>query len=182
MATLLILPWHNAWHLTRHFTLNVVRSTMEPIATYFEQRFDGKRMFTLFPDAIDVRGSVALTSEFELRIPLSSLDPNYTKLRCRNRGFNGGMWMLSASIFACTVLVSGFQLPWISASTGLATCMGMAGLLLSLATCRKVEFVQFRSQAGVTALDLARSGPQRDQLDGFVETLVRQIGVTRGAK
>lgn len=152
---------------------------MEPIATYFEQRFDGKRMFTLFPDAIEIRGSVALTSKFELRIPLSSLDSNYTKLWHRNRNFNAGLGMIAASTLVCTILVNGFQIPWVSAATGMTACMGMAGLLLSLATCRKVEFVQFRTTAGLTVLDLSRSGPQRDQFDGFVEALVKQIGDAR---
>jgi len=154
---------------------------MEPIATYFEQRFDGKRTFTLLPDVIVVSGSQTLSSEFEFRIALDSLDPNYMKVRCRNRSFSSGLWMLSASMLVCTILVSGFQIPWVSAATGMIACMGMAGLLLSLATCRKVEFIQFRTQAGHTVLDLSRSGPQRDQFDGFVEALVKQIGVARGA-
>lgn len=154
---------------------------METIATYFEQRFDGKRTFTLLPDVIVVSGSHALTSEFEFRIPLASLDLHYTKLRCRNCGFNGGLGLIVASTLVCTILVSGFQIPLASAATAMTAGMGMAGLLLSLATCRKVEFIQFRTQAGHTVLDLSRSGPQRDQFDGFVEALVKQIGVARGA-
>jgi hypothetical protein len=52
-------------------------------------------------------------------------------------------------------------------------------MLLGL-SFRRIEFAQFRSQAGVAVLDVARAGPGRDEFDGFVDALVRQIQIARG--
>jgi hypothetical protein len=152
---------------------------MEPIATYSEKRFDGKRTFTLLSDAVVVRGSATLSADFEARIPLSSLDPNYSTLRFRNRIFWGGIWMMTASFVVCSILVSGFHMSWATMPPGMVACIGMAGFLLCIATGRKVEFIRFTTQAGVVVLDLARSGPERDKLDSFIDALTRQIRVAR---
>ena len=154
---------------------------METLATYSEQRFDGKRTFTLQPDAVVVSGSATLSAEFQARIPLSSLDPNYSTLRFRNRNFWTGLWMVVVSFVVCTVLVSGFHMSWGTMAPGMVACIGMGGFLLCLATARKVEFIRFTTDAGVVLLDLARSGPERDKLDGFVEALIRQIRVVKSA-
>lgn len=154
---------------------------MDSIATYSEQRFDGKRTFTLLADAVVVIGSAALTSEFQARIPLSSLDPNYSILRFRNRNFWAGLWMVVISFVVCTILVSGFHMSWTTMPPGMVACIGMGGFLLCLATARKVEFIRFTTGAGVVVLDLARSGPERDKLDGFIDALTKQIRVARGA-
>src|SRR5262245_9821753 len=115
---------------------------MEPIATYSEQRFDGKRTFTLMPDEVVVTGSATLSADFHARIPLSSLDPNFGTLRFRNRIFWGGLWMMVVSFVVCTILVSGFHMSWATMPPGMLACIGMAGLLLCLATRRKVEFIR----------------------------------------
>ncbi len=154
---------------------------METIATYSEQRFDGKRTFTLLSDAVLVRGSATLTAEFETRIPLSSLDPNYSTLRFRNRNFWAGLWMMLVSFLVCAVLVSGFHMSWTTMPPGMVACIGIGGFLLCLATGRKVEFIRFTTQAGIVVLDLARSGPERGKLDSFIDALTKQIRVVRGA-
>jgi hypothetical protein len=38
---------------------------VEPLARYFEQRFDGKRTFELFPDKLNVRGAEFLSADYE---------------------------------------------------------------------------------------------------------------------
>ena len=55
----------------------------------------------------------------------------------------------------------------------------MAGLIFSAATFRKVQFFRFKNQAGVTVLDLARSGKHAAELDAFIDALVKQIEVAR---
>jgi len=154
---------------------------METIATYFEQRFDGKRSFTLLPDAVVVAGRTTFNSDFEGRIPLSSLDPNYNRLRVRSRSCWTGLWMAVIAFVVWQVLVNGIHMSWAATPAGMVACFGAGGFLLSLATLRKVEFIRFSTQAGVVVLDLARAGPERDKLDGFVEALTRQIGVAHGA-
>lgn len=154
---------------------------METIATYYERRFDGKRTFTLLADAVVVSGSATLTSEFQVRVPLSSLDPNYSMLRLRHRIFWAGLWMVVVSFFAWTTLVSGLHMSWGTLPPILAANFGIGGLLLCLATGRKVEFIRFTTLAGVVALDLARSGPERDKLDGFIDALTKQIRVAKAA-
>jgi uncharacterized membrane protein len=154
---------------------------METIATYSEKRFDGKRTFTLLADAIVVSGSATLSSEFQARIPLSSLDPNYSTLCFRNRSFWAGAWMVVISFVVCTILVSGFNMFWATKPVVMVALIGITGFLLCLATARKVEFIRFTTQGGVVGLDLARSGPEREKLDAFIDALTKQIRVARGA-
>ena len=144
----------------------------EPIATYRETCFDGKRVFELFPDRVRIRGSVQLTSEFEISIPLAVLNPNPMRIRMRNKAFWSGLWMLLVAVVLDTVLVSSFHIPAESFSVGLIGGIGMGGGLLMLATARKVEFITFANIAGVHVLDFARSGPDAANLDSFVQ-LVR---------
>jgi hypothetical protein len=54
--------------------------------------------------------------------------------------------------------------------------IGMAGFILSVATYRKVEFLRFKNKAGLTVLDIARSGKHAAEFDSFVDTLIKHIG------
>ena len=147
----------------------------EPIATYREQRFDGKRVFELFADRVRICGSAQLSSEFETSIPLATLNPTPMRIRIRNKAFWSGLWMLLGTVVLDTVLVSSFHVPPESFSVGLIGCIGMGGFVLMLATARKVEFISFTSTAGVHVLDLARSGPDARNLDSFVELVSTNI-------
>ena len=154
----------------------------EPIATYRETRFDGKRVFELFPDRVRICGSIQLSSEFETSIPLTALNPNPMHVRIRNKAFWSGLWMLLVAVVLDTVLVSSFHIPPESFSVGLIGCIGMGGLVLMLATARKVEFITFVNIAGVHVLDFARSGPDVRNLDSFVQLVSTNISnATRNA-
>jgi hypothetical protein len=146
-----------------------------PIATHREQRFDGKRVFELFPERINIRGSAIFSSDFETSIPLNILNPNPAHIRFRNKSFWSGLWMLLAASVIYTILVSAFHVPRVSESTGLMAVFGMSGLALMLATARKVEFITFSTTAGVPILDFARSGPDAHNLDSFIELLRTNI-------
>lgn len=148
---------------------------MQPVAKYSERRFDGRRTFELYPDAVLVKGSSTFASDFEARVPLASLDANYARLRVRHPACLVGA---GGAIFACVVrelLVGPLQLPWFDERSGFATALVVSGLVLCLATIRKVEFVRFTTQSGVVALDVARAGPDRAHFDEFVGAVVRQI-------
>ena len=146
-----------------------------PIATHRDQRFDGKRVFELFPDRINIRGSAMFSSEFETSIPLNTLNPNPAHIRFRNKSFWSGLWVLLTASILDTILVSAFHVPRVSESTVLIGVIGMSGLALMLATARKVEFITFATTAGVHVLDFARSGPDAHNLDSFIELLRTNI-------
>jgi hypothetical protein len=147
----------------------------QPIATYREQRFDGKRTFELFDDRVRVAGSAQLSSEFDLSVPLHALNPEPMRLRIRNKAFWAGTWLLLGSVLGCTVLLSAMQVSYASAAFVLVAVVGASGLALSLATARKVEFLAFQNNAGFQVLAIARSGPDARRLDAFVELIAQHI-------
>jgi hypothetical protein len=153
---------------------------MQPIATYSEVRFEGKRTFTLFADKIVVRGKQSLQSEFDVTIALTKLDPTPDILRFRSKGFTAGMWNAVIGFVGCTILVSGFHMSFATLPPGLLACIGMSGILLMAATARKVEFIRFKNDGGLVILDLARSGKHAAQLDAFIDALTKQIRTSRG--
>lgn len=152
---------------------------MEPIATYKEVRFDGSRTFTLFPDKLLVRGKTTLHSDFDTTIPLRILDPNFDRMGIRNKSCSVGAWIATISFVTWTVLVKGFGMSFAAPGAGMIAMGGVAGLLLSAATFRKVEFLRFRNQSGLHVLDIARSGKDAEQLDSFVQVLVKQIEASK---
>ena len=152
---------------------------MEPLARYFEQRFDGKRTFYLFPDNLKVRGAETLGADYEQTFRLASLQPEVNRVWYRNRSFNAGLWMFVGGGFAFSVLTWGlgrsFEWFWL----GTTGCVAFPGLLLALATCRKVEYAVFRSEAGVEAVSVARSGREAAAFDSFVKRLAEQIRISQ---
>jgi hypothetical protein len=154
---------------------------METIATYDEVRFDGRRTFTLLPDRILIRGRQTLQSEFETGIPLTTLDPNPDKLWVRHRSFIAGMVLAVVGFMGCTILVSGFHMSFTEFAPGMLAGVGASGVMLMLATYRKVEFIRFKNDAGIVLLDVARSGKNAAEFDSFVDAIIRQIRFTRGA-
>ena len=153
---------------------------MEPIATYSEVRFDGSRTFTLFPDKIVVRGKQTLSSEFEASFSLKSLDPDPCKLWIRNRNFNSGLLIAVVSFVMCEVLAAGFHMSFATIPPLLFAVVGTSGILLMLATIRKVEFIRFKNDGGVVILDVARAGRGSAQFDSFVDALTKQIRESKG--
>jgi hypothetical protein len=154
---------------------------MQPIATYSEVRFEGSRTFALFSDKLVVRGKQSLQSEFETTIPLKTLDPTPDTLCIRGRIFAWGMWVAIVGFVVCTILVSGLHMSFATLPPGLVACIGMSGVMLMLATFRKVEFVRFKNEGGIFILDIARAGKNASQLDSFVDALTKQIRETRKA-
>jgi hypothetical protein len=153
---------------------------MQTLATYSEVRFDCSRNFTLLADKIIVRGKQSLKSEFETAIMLISLNPSPDRLWIRNRSFIGGMWLVLVSFVICSILVSGFSVSFATFAPGLLVSIGLGGVVLMLATFRKVEFVRFKNDGGIVILDIARAGRRAAQLDSFIDALTKQIRITRG--
>jgi hypothetical protein len=154
----------------------------QPIATYREQRFDGKRVFELFPDRVRVRGSVQLQSEFDTTIPLNTLIPTPNLIRFRNKGFVHGVWMFLGAIILDTFLITSLHVPAENSVIMLIGGIGFAGLVVMLIAARKVEFISFNSTAGIAVLDFARSGPDAANLDSFVGLVSKHISDANGRK
>jgi hypothetical protein len=144
---------------------------MQPIASYQERRFDGQRNFELFAEHLTVKGRQTFGAEFETTIPLYTLSPALSHLRTRDRGFWSGIVMI---LIAISLLQSGALLIT-SYWGGLAAVMVVAGALLSIATARKVEWVQISSRAGFLSVTIARAGPDKSTFDKFINSLLEQI-------
>jgi hypothetical protein len=144
---------------------------MQPIASYQERRFDGQRSFELFHEHITIKGKQSFGAEFETTIPLNTLSPTVSHLRTRDRGFWSGIVMI---LIAISLLQSG-ALAITSYWGGLTAVMVVAGALLSIATARKIEWVQISSRAGLVSVNIARVGPDKITFDKFVSSLLEQI-------
>ena len=148
---------------------------MQQIVEYRERRLGARRDFTLLDDAVSVRGRTFLLSEFDATVPLRVLLPTPSRAKIRTPTFLAG---LAFFLFAVT-LVSMFwggpgpkqNLPIFV----LGCLLTLLGLIAGLAIFRKVEFIQFQNEAGVTVLDIARAGPDARRLDAFVGAIVERI-------
>lgn len=139
--------------------------------SYSENRFDGQRVFKLLPDRVIVSGKQSLGGEFEQTIMLETLQPIVNKFRARPQGFWSGIIM----VILAFVLTQGVGLLLTSYWGGLVMVFGIGGLLLSLATSRKVEWVIFKSSSGADALAIARVGKDRSNFEPFVQSILKQL-------
>ena len=153
-------------------------NSLETIATYSERRINGRRQFSLFPHEILVVGHRFFGASYEVRIPLKSTEPTVSRIFVRSTFFLIGLVLAASNTFIC-ILLKSLLLPWSFLILFIAT--GILGLILAGITFKRVEFAQFRSQAGVVVFDVARSGPERHKFDEFVETLIRQIQTLKAA-
>jgi hypothetical protein len=144
---------------------------MVPITSYSEERFDGHRVFQLLPDRVIVSGKQSLGGEFEQIIMLETLQPNVNKFRARPQGFWSGIFMAIIAL----VLIQGVGLHFTSYWGSLVIVLGIGGLLLSLATSRKVEWVIFKSFSGADALAIAQVGKDRNNFESFVQSTLKQL-------
>jgi hypothetical protein len=151
----------------------------EFIAQYDEVRPNGRRHFELFKDRVIVRSRTARV-ESEITVMLANLRPEPNRLRVRPKEFGFGVMLLYLSIGLAIValLTTGavanprlWSTVWFSVAGGAL----FVSLVIFAKTARKIEFLQFVSHQGNILLDVARSGPQRHEFDGFVETLIKQI-------
>jgi hypothetical protein len=147
---------------------------MDAIATYSERRSDGCRQFLLYPHEILIVGRARFGAHFEARLPLKTIDPTVSRLFIRSTLFLAGMCMAVGCSFICIILASlspavswSYWLVWV------IIVFGIIGFVLAGLSFKKIEFAQFRSQAGVRVLDIARSGPEHHKFDEFVETAIQ---------
>lgn len=148
---------------------------MNTIAKYREVTLFGKRNYELHSDKIVVRGSGMGSYEFEQTLPLSKISPNYIRLRIRP----GIAWTsLTVSIVTgllSVMLVRDFAIRS-AAIPGVLGIFSCSALIVAIATIKRVEYARFWSHGyGAILLSVARSGPERNQFENFVQKLVSQI-------
>ncbi|HEV2331363.1 MAG TPA: hypothetical protein VGY56_21485 [Verrucomicrobiae bacterium] len=155
---------------------------MDAIATYSERRIDGRRQFSIYPHEIVIVGRARFGAHFEVRLPLKTIDSTVSRLFIRSTLFLAGMCMAVGCAFICIILASlspavswSYWLVWV------IIAFGIVGFVLAGLSFKKIEFAQFRSQAGVRVLDIARSGPEHHKFDEFVQTLIQQIQAAKTA-
>jgi hypothetical protein len=152
---------------------------MDPIATYREVRFDGKRLFRLHADRLEIEGRTFLVSEFQTSIPLITVAPGLTILRVRPRNSIGVAAFTAIAALAATILIKDFGFFWDDKPVVLSLLLTLVGLALMAATWKKVEFHRFATVMGHVAFDIARSGPDAASFDAFLTMVKRQIDVAR---
>jgi len=133
---------------------------------------DGRRQFSLFPHEILVVGHRFFGASYEVKIPLKSIEPTVSRIFVRSTFFLAGVILAAGNTFIC-ILLKSLLLPW--SFLILFFALGIIGFCLVGATFKRIEFAQFRSQAGVVVFDVARSGPECHKFDEFVQTLIQQM-------
>ena len=136
----------------------------QALAHFDERRFDARRHFDLFPDSVIVSGTTSFGTRFEERVELDELSSHPDKLWTRHASFWGGIAM--AIIF--WILPMGFASVLSSWWKTLFWVWAVAGVLLAIATARRVEWAIFRNSSGVRVLAIARAGPDKGRFDEFV--------------
>ena len=145
---------------------------MEPLGNYRDVRIEGKRTFELFEDRLLVRGYVSLKSDFEFAFPLHVLNPSWSRIRIRSNVFQVGMMFFGAGLGIGT---GAWQLHGPTYFAVLALSLGLAGVFMLLVTARKIEYAVFQNRSGVSVVTMARTGPDAEKFDTFVNLLAEKI-------
>lgn len=148
---------------------------MTAIATYSEVTLFGKRQYELHSDEILIKGAGSWSYDFEQTLPLTKISPDYIRLRIRP---NVAWISLTLSLITgllSVVLVRDFAIRS-AAVPGVLGIFSASALIVAIATIKRVEYARFCSDGyGGVVLNVARSGPERNQFDSFVRKLVSQI-------
>jgi hypothetical protein len=151
----------------------------DSLARYHEVRPNGRRQFELFKDRVIVQSRSARVDS-EITVILADLRPEPNRLLVRPKEFGMGLLMLLVSVALALIGVVasgpapgriGNGLPWFACAGGFF----VVALVIFSKTLRKIAFIQFVSHTGHPLLDVARAGPQRDEFDSFVQTLIDRI-------
>src|SRR4030095_266554 len=147
---------------------------MAPSAKYCEAGIDGRRTYLLLPDRVSITGS-NIRGDFDVSVDLSSLSRISSRLRVRSRYFSLGFllillpWLLIG--VAATVVRNPTLNQFLMWPIGISIC----GFIMAVCTVRKVDHVQFATEAGIVVLDIARAGKDASNFDLFTELISKQI-------
>lgn len=143
---------------------------------YSEASFYGKRDFILEPPFILAKGKQTPGgTDYDCKIELNSLNPEYSKLRLRNPFFIYASLLTGVGFFgiffASEKVLSGFgdTILWSAVS------FLMLGLICMLLTRRKFPAVSFQTKAGIPALTIIEAGPRKKEFQHFVTAVQEAI-------
>jgi hypothetical protein len=152
------------------------------LAKYREHRLEGVRTYDLYEDKIVIRGSMRVGVNFESNIKLSGVQPEIHRIWMRSQLFT-----LAVVVFVVGLLFVfiATQLENIRAVDSLIAIASFAfpliGLVAVLLTMHKLEYVRFANNNSIVVFDLARSGPDSNNFDEFVNKIVKQIEASHQA-
>lgn len=121
---------------------------MSPVLEYRERRLGSRRDFTLGDDAVSVRGSTFLLSEFDATVPLKALLPSPSRARTRTPTFLAGFALFLFAVVLLSLFWGGPG-PRQNLPLFLLGCfLTVAGLIAGLAIFRKIESSSSRTRQG----------------------------------
>ncbi len=152
--------------------------TMQPIDSYREKGFFGSRRMELFEDRVVVTGYNAFVSDYQLIVPLATLEPTVNHL-----GIHEQIRLIGIVVFVGGGLgaLSWGGHPPIYAHAGFWVCglFSLFGFYLLLRSFRRIEAAAFFTSAGIHRLTIARIGPDTARFQNFVERIASQIALCR---
>lgn len=123
--------------------------------------YTGKRHFSLSEDSI----SIGVNEEHaDITLLLRDLEPECRMVQQWTPAFFVG---LGGLVVALVLFVCGHVAP--------AVIIVATSPLVLVSSCRKVEHAIFKNAAGVDAISIARSGPDRLSFNLFVDEVSRRI-------
>jgi hypothetical protein len=141
------------------------------LATYQEERFDGKRQFTLFPGRMDVSSHLYLGARAQSTVLLEALNPVPGRIWARPKGF----WSVISMIVLPPLGPIVFQTSLSSSAQGFLYLLPLIGAMFALATWRRVEWALFSNSAGIVVLAIALSRKRLSSFQPFVDAVSAAI-------
>ena len=146
-----------------------------PIALYYEVTTTAKRNLELCESTVFIRGE-GPGIHSEITVQLADLRPLPNRVWFRHRIF-----YIAALIILGSLIGTLYALKDLRALEFTLPCLFIGSLICAF-TFRKVEYAVFLSSAGLSLLTIARSGPDRDNFEDFVEKLIQQIEATKNSE
>jgi hypothetical protein len=154
---------------------------VEPLATFFEKRHNGRRWFSLFPDRLLVQGKQRFAGQFETVVPLQGIRPFPNRLWLRYGEFHLALLFFAGSLVLGVLFLGLFRSCATIWAFIVPLSMAIGALWEMAATWRKVEYVQFVRDNGLVAFDVALTTKDRGAFDAFVGRIYAQLEAGAGA-
>jgi hypothetical protein len=148
---------------------------MTSIVTYQETTLFGQRKYELHPDKIVIAGRATGSYDYKQTLVLSKISPDYIRIRIRPNVAWVSLTIALLTGLVSVVLVEEFAIRS-AAVPGVLGIFSVSAFVVALATMKRIEYARFCSEGyGSVLLNVARSGPEENQFESFVQKLVSQI-------
>ena len=152
-------------------------SAQTPLATYTERLPQVRRVFSLYPDRVEVSARWTLGRKFQIVVKLKDLSGQVNRFTVKNRWFPKAVMIGSVAVgFALVLSRPGYPellRRWAVIGWPIA---GLAFVVAVLSLPRR-QFVHFPRANGKPGLDICKAGPDIARFESFV-TEVRKC-ITR---